>query len=200
MGFHHRLRYFSHLDCEDVVTCWHFPTSQVAQQDHFIAVRWISDLLEHEVSVWSVQNWGVRKVSAGRHTHRLLINQKLIMRERRDEIIVHRGHIQQISPCQQIDRESSIQCPCSWSRSHVSMPLYNQLFVIIHVDRNVNVTGSIVPGLQLGLANTRYVWNSTSTPQLGLNNRSLSIQRGHILGGSSSVSEYHLCTMLNLDL
>jgi len=57
------------------------------------------------------------------------------------------------------------------------------------------VTGSIVPGLQLGLANTGYVWNSTSTPQLGLNNRSLSIQRGHILGGGSSVSEYQLCAM-----
>jgi len=57
------------------------------------------------------------------------------------------------------------------------------------------VTGSIVPGLQLGLANTRYDWNYTSTPQLGLNNRSLSIQRGHILGETSSVSEYQLCTM-----
>ena len=30
------------------------------------------------------------------YTHCLLINQKLIMRERRDEIIVHRGHIQQV--------------------------------------------------------------------------------------------------------
>jgi len=121
------------------------------------------------------------------------------MLQNADTFQSHRRH-SRISPCQQIGRKSSIQCPCSWSRSHVSMPLYNQLFVIIHVDRNVNVTGSIVPGLQLGLANTRYVWNSTSTPQLGLNNRSLSIQRGHILGGSSSVSEYQLCTMLNLDL
>jgi len=33
----------------------------------FIAVRWISDLLDHKVSVWSVQNWGVRKVCAGRY-------------------------------------------------------------------------------------------------------------------------------------
>jgi len=29
--------------------------------------------------------------------HCLLINQKLIMREKRDEIIVHRGHIQQFT-------------------------------------------------------------------------------------------------------
>ena len=48
---------------------------------HFIAVRWISNLLEHEASVWSVQNWGVRKVCAGRYTHCLLINQNLIMRQ-----------------------------------------------------------------------------------------------------------------------
>lgn len=53
---------------------------------------------------------------------------------------------------------------------------------------NVNVTSSIVPGLQLGLGDTRYDWNYTSTPQLGLNNRSVPIQRGHILGGSSSVN------------
>jgi len=35
------------------------------------------------------------KVCASRHTHCLLINQKIIMREKRDEIIVHGGHIQQ---------------------------------------------------------------------------------------------------------
>ena len=59
------------------------------------------------------------------------------------------------------------------------------------------MTRSIVPGLSLGFANTRYDWNYTSIPQLGLNNRSLSIQRGYILGGSSSVSEYRLYTMSN---
>jgi len=65
-----------------------------SQAHFFIVVRWISDLLEHEVSVWSMQNWGVRKVCAGRHTHCLLINQNLMMRERRDEMMVHKGHIQ----------------------------------------------------------------------------------------------------------
>jgi len=82
----------------------------------------------------------------------------------------------------------------------VSLPLYNQLLIITRVDRNENVTSSIIPGFQLGLPNTRYDWNYTSIPQLGLNNRSLSIQRGYILGGSSSVSEYQLCTMSNPDL
>ena len=62
------------------------------------------------------------------------------------------------------------------------------------------MTGSIVPGLGTGLANTRYDWNYTSIPQLGLDNRSLSIQRGYILGGTSSVSEYLLCTVSNPDL
>ena len=62
------------------------------------------------------------------------------------------------------------------------------------------MTDSIVPGLGTGLANTRYDWNYTSIPQLGLDNRSLSIQRGHILGGTSSVSEYLFCVVSNPDL
>jgi len=64
----------------------------------------------------------------------------------------------------------------------------------------VNVISSIVPGLQLGIADTRYDWKYISTPQLGLNNRSVPTQRGHILGGSSSVSEYSFCPMSNLHL
>ncbi|KAJ3564744.1 hypothetical protein NP233_g8092 [Leucocoprinus birnbaumii] len=53
---------------------------------------------------------------------------------------------------------------------------------------NQNVTDSIVPGLQMGLASTRYDWNYTTVPLAGLNNRSVTYQRGHILGGSSSVN------------
>ncbi|KAF5353361.1 hypothetical protein D9756_007863 [Leucocoprinus leucothites] len=53
---------------------------------------------------------------------------------------------------------------------------------------NKNVTDSIVPGLQMGLANTRYDWNYTTVPQQGLNNRSVTVQRGRILGGSTSVN------------
>lgn len=42
--------------------------------------------------------------------------------------------------------------------------------------------GSVVP-------NTPYDWNFTTTPQVGLNGRSVAYPRGHILGGTSSVSE-----------
>lgn len=36
---------------------------------------------------------------------------------------------------------------------------------------------------------TPWDWNYTTTPQVGLNDRSVVYPRGHILGGSSSVSE-----------
>lgn len=55
--------------------------------------------------------------------------------------------------------------------------------------RNEGVMESIVPGLQGRIAKTRLDWNFTTIPQKGLNGRSVSLQRGHILGGSSSVSE-----------
>jgi len=80
-----------------VLRTWEKRINNLSIPIPFIAVGWVSDLLEHEVSVWSVQNWGVRKICAGRHTC-LLINQKIMMRENRDEIIVHRGHIQQSQP------------------------------------------------------------------------------------------------------
>jgi hypothetical protein len=38
--------------------------------------------------------------------------------------------------------------------------------------------------------NTPFDWNYTTTPQTGFNNRSLSYQAGHVLGGSSTISEY----------
>ncbi|KAF5351272.1 hypothetical protein D9756_008220 [Leucocoprinus leucothites] len=53
---------------------------------------------------------------------------------------------------------------------------------------NRKVTDSIVPGLEGELANTLYDWNYTTIPQRGLNNRSLTLRRGHILGGSSSIN------------
>jgi len=39
------------------------------------------------------------------------------------------------------------------------------------------------------LANTAFDWNFTTTPQTALNGRSVQFERGHGLGGSSSVSE-----------
>ncbi|KXN84474.1 Choline dehydrogenase, mitochondrial [Leucoagaricus sp. SymC.cos] len=47
---------------------------------------------------------------------------------------------------------------------------------------------SIVPGLQSKLALTAYDWNYTTVNLPGYNNRSIDYQRGHILGGSSSVN------------
>jgi len=54
---------------------------------------------------------------------------------------------------------------------------------------NEGVLDSMVPGLAAGLAGTVYDWNFTSIPQPGLNGRVMNYERGHILGGSTSVSE-----------
>ncbi|KAF9445818.1 GMC oxidoreductase [Macrolepiota fuliginosa MF-IS2] len=53
---------------------------------------------------------------------------------------------------------------------------------------NEGVEESIIPGLGPRIALTRYDWNFTTVPQQGLNNRSIPFQRGHLLGGSSSVN------------
>ncbi|TFK35254.1 pyranose dehydrogenase [Crucibulum laeve] len=53
---------------------------------------------------------------------------------------------------------------------------------------NEGVLNSIVPGLALQLAASPYDWNFTTTPQKGLNGRTVFFPRGHILGGSSSVN------------
>ncbi|KAJ3500902.1 hypothetical protein NLJ89_g9582 [Agrocybe chaxingu] len=48
------------------------------------------------------------------------------------------------------------------------------------------------PFLGITLPGTSVNWNYTSTPQEGLNNRILRYARGHVLGGSSSISEQNL--------
>lgn len=53
---------------------------------------------------------------------------------------------------------------------------------------NEGVMDSIVPGLEFGTARSRVDWNFTTAPQRGLNGRSFNYQRGHMLGGSSSVN------------
>ncbi|TFK31625.1 pyranose dehydrogenase [Crucibulum laeve] len=53
---------------------------------------------------------------------------------------------------------------------------------------NEGVLSSIVPGLALQLAASPYDWNFTTTPQKGLNGRTVSLPRGYILGGSSSIN------------
>ncbi len=41
--------------------------------------------------------------------------------------------------------------------------------------------------------NTPYDWNYTTAPQHGLNGRVVSYARGHVLGGSSSISTFAPC-------
>ncbi|KAF9445784.1 GMC oxidoreductase [Macrolepiota fuliginosa MF-IS2] len=67
-------------------------------------------------------------------------------------------------------------------------PKFNVL-VIEAGPTNENATESIVPGLGLAhLAMSRFDWNFTTVPQKGLNNRAVTLQRGFILGGTSSVN------------
>ena len=47
-----------------------------------------------------------------------------------------------------------------------------------------------VPFMGVTLPNTPFDWNFTTVPQEGLNNRTFHYTRGHVLGGSSSVSKY----------
>ncbi|KAF9447690.1 GMC oxidoreductase [Macrolepiota fuliginosa MF-IS2] len=66
-------------------------------------------------------------------------------------------------------------------------PKFNVL-VIEAGPTNEGATDSIVPGLEFGTARSRFDWNFTTTPQKGLGGRSFNYQRGHMLGGSSSVN------------
>lgn len=53
---------------------------------------------------------------------------------------------------------------------------------------NESVEETIIPGLYPQLSLSRFDWNFTTVPQKGLNGRTVNYQRGHILGGSSSVN------------
>ncbi|KIJ22613.1 GMC oxidoreductase, partial [Sphaerobolus stellatus SS14] len=53
---------------------------------------------------------------------------------------------------------------------------------------NANNLDITVPFLGVSAAGTSVDWNYTTTPQLGLNNRSIPFARGFVLGGSSSIN------------
>lgn len=53
---------------------------------------------------------------------------------------------------------------------------------------NANIQNIIVPFLGTGAFNSIVDWNFTSTPQVGMNNRTVPLSRGFVLGGSSSIS------------
>ncbi|KAF9484384.1 pyranose dehydrogenase [Pholiota conissans] len=64
----------------------------------------------------------------------------------------------------------------------------NKVLLIEAGPSNEGVQDSIIPGLAFGLGNSPFDWNFTTTPQKGLNGRVIAFERGHILGGSSSVN------------
>lgn len=47
----------------------------------------------------------------------------------------------------------------------------------------------IIPGFRGSALNTVYDWNLTSVPQAALNNKTWSLPRGHVLGGSSALND-----------
>ncbi|KJA26264.1 GMC oxidoreductase [Hypholoma sublateritium FD-334 SS-4] len=63
-----------------------------------------------------------------------------------------------------------------------------QVLVIEAGPSNDGVLNSIVPDFAFNLGNSPFDWNFTTTPQAGLNGRVVPFERGHILGGSSSVN------------
>ncbi|KAG6914126.1 hypothetical protein DXG01_002288 [Tephrocybe rancida] len=63
-----------------------------------------------------------------------------------------------------------------------------QVLVLEAGPSHVDVFESKVPWLAASLFKTKYDWNYTTVPQVGLGGRSVDIPRGHILGGSSSIS------------
>jgi choline dehydrogenase-like flavoprotein len=54
---------------------------------------------------------------------------------------------------------------------------------------NIGIIDSIVPGHQGRLSRSRVDWNFTTVPQKALGGRSMALERGHVLRGSSSVNK-----------
>ncbi|KAJ3794118.1 alcohol oxidase [Lentinula aff. detonsa] len=54
---------------------------------------------------------------------------------------------------------------------------------------NEGVLDVAAPGLDSFLINSAWDWNFTSTPQIALNNRTLAVSRGFILGGTTSINQ-----------
>ncbi|KAG6856155.1 hypothetical protein H0H87_007010 [Tephrocybe sp. NHM501043] len=63
-----------------------------------------------------------------------------------------------------------------------------QVLVLEAGPSHVGVLESQVPWLAANLQQTQYDWNYTTVPQVGLGGRTVDIPRGHILGGSSSIT------------
>jgi len=84
--------------------------------------------------------------------------------------------------CKQSTRHWSGWEVSRWA--HVALEKYNR------IGSNADILNIQVPFLATGIQpGTAIDWNYTTIPQDGLNGRSISIPRGHVLGGSSSTSE-----------
>lgn len=92
------------------------------------------------------------------------------------------------SSSQQIVRSFSLQGAFDRGWTQVSFPHYEDRLPSQLPHSNEGVLNTIVPGFSSNLENSLFDWNFTTTPQKGLNGRSISLQRGHGLGGSSTVS------------
>ncbi|KAI0720537.1 alcohol oxidase [Cerioporus squamosus] len=55
---------------------------------------------------------------------------------------------------------------------------------------NINIS---VPGLSSTLTHSKFDWNFTTTPQIGLNNRTVAYPRGFVLGGSTATNQMIFC-------
>ncbi|KAL0064314.1 hypothetical protein AAF712_008760 [Marasmius tenuissimus] len=64
----------------------------------------------------------------------------------------------------------------------------NRILVVEAGVDNADIQNIIVPFLAPRAINTVVDWNFTSTPQVGLLNRTIPLPRGHVLGGCSSIN------------
>ncbi|KAF9456646.1 aryl-alcohol-oxidase from pleurotus Eryingii [Collybia nuda] len=65
---------------------------------------------------------------------------------------------------------------------------HNKVLVLEAGINNAGIQDVQVPFLGVTLPETSVDWNFTTTPQVGLNNRSIELARGFVLGGSSSIN------------
>lgn len=73
--------------------------------------------------------------------------------------------------------------------TRLSQKLQNDCILVIEAGPYApDELGINVPGKKGSTLGTKYDWNFTTTPQLGLNNRSIAPNRGRVLGGTSALN------------
>jgi choline dehydrogenase len=72
-------------------------------------------------------------------------------------------------------------------------PILNLISLCVNtLSSNEGVLDIQVPAFWTQI-NSTYNWNYVTEPLSGLNNRTLEYARGHVLGGSSSISAFQAC-------